>query len=87
MVTGKPNPAIVDLIREDHGIAASELSKFVAVGDNPPTDIALGNSAGIDTCLTLTGVVKNEEDASIWAKQNPELFTPTAILPSFGERL
>ena len=43
VVTGKPNPAIIDLIREDHKIADSELSKFVVVGDNPPTDIALGN--------------------------------------------
>ena len=30
------------------------------IGDNPGTDIAMGNNAGIDTCLVLTGVVKNE---------------------------
>ena len=30
------------------------------VGDNPEADIALGNNAGIDTCLVLSGNVKNQ---------------------------
>ena len=35
ILTGKPNPGIVDIIRRDHDIDASELSKFVMIGDNP----------------------------------------------------
>lgn len=45
------------MIRKDHNIPESELPKFVMIGDNPTTDIALGNKAGIDSCLVLTGVV------------------------------
>lgn len=29
------------------------------IGDRPDTDIAFGNAAGVDTCLVMTGVVKN----------------------------
>ena len=68
ILTGKPNPGLVDIIRKDHGIDESELSKFVMIGDNPQTDIALGNNAGIDTCLTMTGVVQNMTDAENWIK-------------------
>ena len=61
VVTGKPNPTIVEIIRKDHNIPESELSKFVMIGDNPPTDIALGNLAGIDSCLALTGVIQSPD--------------------------
>jgi len=33
------------------------------IGDNPGTDIAMGNNAGIDTCLVLTGVAETVEQA------------------------
>ena len=33
------------------------------IGDNPKSDIAMGNAAGIDTCLTLTGYIKTEKEA------------------------
>jgi len=87
VVTGKPNPAIVDIIRKDHNIPESELPKFVMIGDNPPTDIALGNNAGIDTCLVLTGVVQTMEEMDEYIAQDPKLFKPTVILPSFGDEL
>ena len=54
---GKPNPVIVDIIRGEHGIDETELSKMVIIGDNPETDIALGNRAGIASCLVMTGIV------------------------------
>lgn len=57
VVVGKPNPNIVDIIRTDHNIPETELSKFLMIGDNPATDICLGSNAGIDTCLVLTGVI------------------------------
>ena len=67
---GKPNPGIVDIIRKEHGIPESHLSKMVMIGDNCQTDIALGNNAGIASCLVLTGVVQDQEEAMNWAKQD-----------------
>ena len=62
-MVGKPNPDIIDIIRKDHDIPDSELDKFLMIGDNPTTDIALANNAGIDSLMVLSGVVKNEEEA------------------------
>jgi ribonucleotide monophosphatase NagD (HAD superfamily) len=36
---GKPNPGIIDLIRKQHGIPESDLSKMIMFGDRPNTDI------------------------------------------------
>ena len=65
-MTGKPNPNIIDMIRKNHGIDEADLSKFIMVGDNPSTDIALANNAGIDSLLVLTGCTKGEEEAKEW---------------------
>ena len=32
------------------------------IGDRPDTDIALGSNGGVDTCLVLSGVVKDENE-------------------------
>jgi len=61
--TGKPNPGIIDIIRKHHDIPESDLRKMVMIGDNCETDIALGNNAGISSCLVMTGVVKDENQA------------------------
>lgn len=87
VVTGKPNPTIVDIIREDHNIPSTELPKFVMIGDNPMTDIALGNNAGISTCLTLDGVVKNLQEAAEWSTREPSQYKPTHIIQSFGDKM
>ena len=68
VVTGKPNDGIVDIIRKEHDIPEEELSKFIMIGDNPTTDISLGNKAGISTALTMTGVVKDLDMAENWIK-------------------
>jgi len=83
IVTGKPNPAIVDLIRGQHNITCDR-SKMVMIGDRPNTDIQLGNEAGIDSVLVLTGVVTKESEVDEWVGQNPK-FAPTWVLGSFGE--
>ena len=67
VVTGKPNGSIVDLIMGQHGIPEEKRSKMVMLGDRPNTDIAMAHNAGIDSVLVLSGVVKDEEDAKIWA--------------------
>lgn len=59
VVTGKPNSSIVQQILSEHNIPKSELSKFIMIGDNPQSDIAMGNAAGIATALTLTGKIKS----------------------------
>lgn len=84
IVTGKPNPEIIDLIRGQHGIPESDLSKMLMIGDRADTDIALGNNAGIDSCLVLSGVVQSEEEAKSWGERD-ELYRPTYVLGSFGE--
>jgi ribonucleotide monophosphatase NagD (HAD superfamily) len=68
VVTGKPNPQVVDIIMKQHNIPKSELSKFVMFGDNPTADIALANNAGIDSVLVLTGVTKTEKEANQWCR-------------------
>lgn len=84
IVTGKPNPAIFDLIRGQHNIPESETPKFIMIGDRPDTDIALGNNGKVDTCLVLSGVVRNEEEIQAWAAQS-EKYQPTYVMNSFGE--
>ena len=79
MCTGKPNPGIVDIIRKHHDSPVEDLRKMVMIGDNCQTDIALGNNAGISSCLVMTGVVKDEEQAVQMAEQNED-FKPDYIL-------
>ena len=49
---GKPNPFIVDVLEKQHNI---DRKKCLMIGDNLDTDIKLGENAGIDTLLVLTG--------------------------------
>jgi ribonucleotide monophosphatase NagD (HAD superfamily) len=84
IVTGKPNPDIVNLIRRQHNIPESHLSKMVMIGDRPDTDIALGNNAGIATCLVLTGVVQNQEQLIQFCRQS-DSHKPGFVLHSFGQ--
>ena len=84
IVTGKPNPAIFDLIRGQHNIPESETSKFIMIGDRPDTDIALGSNGKVDTLLVLSGVVKNEEELQDWAAMDDK-YKPTYVMNSWGE--
>jgi 4-nitrophenyl phosphatase len=52
VVVGKPNRIIVDALAGKLGL---ELEDIAMVGDRLYTDIALGKSAGILTCLVLSG--------------------------------
>ena len=53
------------------------------IGDNPSTDIALANNCGIDSCLVLTGIVKNIEEMEEWRKKD-KANESTYLLKSFG---
>lgn len=59
---------------------------MIMIGDRPNTDIELGYNAGIDTCLVLTGVVKNEDDILSWTNQKKS-YIPTWVIPSWGESI
>ena len=59
---------------------------MVMIGDRPDTDIALGNNAGIASCLVLTGVVTCEEEVFLYAQQ-AKAQEPTYVLNSFGEEI
>ena len=50
---GKPSGFMVKEIKEKLG---NDLSKTLLIGDRLETDIAMGNSFGLDTALVLTGV-------------------------------
>ena len=58
---GKPETTLFDNILRTHGLEAEPRGKFLMVGDNPRTDIAMGNRAGIDTLLVLSGVTSKEQ--------------------------
>lgn len=52
LVVGKPNRMIVDAVAHKLGLQISEMAM---VGDRLYTDIALGATSGITTCLVLSG--------------------------------
>ena len=52
LIVGKPNRMIVDAVSQKFGFTIDEMAM---VGDRLYTDIALGQSSGITTCLVLSG--------------------------------
>jgi len=52
LVVGKPNRMIVDTVSQKYGYAIHEMAM---VGDRLYTDIALGQTSGITTCLVMSG--------------------------------
>lgn len=58
VVIGKPNRGIVDALAQNWGLRNEEI---LMVGDRLYTDIALGSTAGVQTCLVLSGESKRED--------------------------
>jgi len=58
LVIGKPNRLIVDMVAHKLGLAIREMAM---VGDRLYTDIALGQTSGITTCLVLSGETHPED--------------------------
>jgi HAD superfamily hydrolase (TIGR01457 family) len=58
LVVGKPNRMIVDAVAQKYGYAIEELAM---IGDRLYTDIALGQTSGIATCLVLSGETRPED--------------------------
>lgn len=58
LVVGKPNRMIVDSVAHKLGLKIAEMAM---VGDRLYTDIALGKTSGITTCLVLSGETHSED--------------------------
>ena len=58
LVVGKPNRMIVDTVAGKLGLKIEEMAM---VGDRLYTDIALGQTSGITTCLVLSGETHLED--------------------------
>lgn len=58
LVVGKPNRMIVDAVEQKYGYSIEEMAM---VGDRLYTDIALGQTSGITTCLVLSGESSRED--------------------------
>jgi HAD superfamily hydrolase (TIGR01457 family) len=58
LVVGKPNRMIVDAVVGKLGLKIEEMAM---VGDRLYTDIALGGTSGITTCLVLSGETRLED--------------------------
>ena len=60
ILIGKPETTLFDTILRTHGLEEEPRGKFLMVGDSPRTDITMGNRAGIDTLLVLSGGMSKE---------------------------
>ncbi len=58
LVVGKPNRMIIDALAHKYGLAIEEMAM---VGDRLYTDIALGKTSGITTCLVWSGETRPED--------------------------
>jgi NagD protein len=75
-IVGKPSPLMIEAALARLG--GRPASEVLMVGDRLETDIQMGNRAGMDTALVLTGVTRREEVAgSAWR--------PTHVLEHVGE--
>jgi HAD superfamily hydrolase (TIGR01457 family) len=75
VIVGKPNRLIVDAGADRLGLKIEEMAM---VGDRLYTDIALGETSGITTCLVLSGETRLEDLAG-----SPH--QPTYIFKNLGE--
>jgi 4-nitrophenyl phosphatase len=74
LVIGKPNRMIIDAVARKYGLRIEEMAM---VGDRLYTDIALGQSSGITTCLVWSGETHPEDLAN-----SP--FQPTYAFTNLG---
>jgi 4-nitrophenyl phosphatase len=74
LVVGKPNRMIVDAVAHKLGLQIPEMAM---VGDRLYTDIALGQTSGITTCLVLSGETHPED-----LTESP--FQPTYTFANLG---
>lgn len=74
LVVGKPNRMIIEAVAQKYGFGIPEMAM---VGDRLYTDIALGQTSGITTCLVLSGETTEEDLAA-------SSFKPTYTFANLG---
>lgn len=86
IVLGKPDPTMLDGIRNRYGLQSDEIAM---VGDRIYTDTAMAHNAGALGVLVLSGettldvVKKVEED--VRTNPNPEFYPPDLVLKDISE--
>lgn len=86
IVLGKPDPTMLDGIRNRYGLQSDEIAM---VGDRIYTDTAMAHNAGALGVLVLSGettldvVKKVEEDVK--TNPNPEFYPPDLVLKDISE--
>ncbi|NXX40906.1 PGP phosphatase, partial [Tricholaema leucomelas] len=90
-IVGKPNRYMFDCVVSEFNI---DPSRTIMVGDRLDTDILMGNSCGLTTLLTLTGVttleeVKGHQESDCPTRQSlvPHYYVDSIadLLPALGE--
>lgn len=90
-IVGKPNRFMFDCVAEEFPV---EPARTIMVGDRLDTDILMGNSCGLTTLLTLTGVtaldeVRGHQDSECPARHSlvPDFYVDSIadLLPLLGE--
>lgn len=71
ILVGKPSSLLIDYITKKYSL---NKSRVVMVGDRLDTDIVFGQSNGVRTILTLSGVTKKEFLFSSENKVHPEYY-------------
>ena len=90
VVTGKPDPSMLDGIRFRHGLEPDEI---IMVGDRIYTDTAMAYNAGAVGCLVLSGettlktamAVAEDEKACMAEGRKPEFHAPDFIVRDIAE--
>ena len=80
-VAGKPSLEFAELIRKS--FESLPYRKMVMVGDRLDTDIAFGNSAGMQTLLVLSGVTTRAEVQNAHGKFVPDFVAPSVASLKF----
>jgi HAD superfamily hydrolase (TIGR01457 family) len=73
-IIGKPNRWMVEILAEKLEVDPKQMAM---VGDRLYTDIAMGETAGITTCLVLSGETKSEDLAN-------SIFQPDYVFENLG---
>ncbi|KFO80631.1 Phosphoglycolate phosphatase, partial [Cuculus canorus] len=90
-IVGKPNRYMFDCVASEFDI---DPARTIMVGDRLDTDILMGNSCGLTTLLTLTGVstleeVQGHQESGCPARHNlvPDYYIDSIadLLPALGD--
>ncbi|KZO99140.1 2-phosphoglycolate phosphatase [Calocera viscosa TUFC12733] len=74
---GKPNKTMLDcIVAKQH----FDRKKSIMIGDRLETDVKFGIDGGIDTCLVMTGIAKEEDITG----PNASDIKPTYVMASVG---